>query len=428
MDKLVVTGGKTLEGTVAVSGAKNAVLPLLAATLLTDEPCGIERVPDLRDVNTMIRMMETLGVAVERRADGSIETRPEAGPGAGDTTVAPYELVKTMRASITVLGPLLAKRGEARVSFPGGCVFGPRPIDLHLQGLRALGAEIDVEAGYIEARGKLRGAEMYLGGPCGSTVTGTANVLMAAVLAEGRTVIDGAACEPEVTDLARFLVKMGASIEGIGSPRLTIEGVRELHGASHRVIGDRIEAGTFLVAGPLTGGDVTVTGVEPRRLRSVLEKMREIGIEIIEGDDFVRARSTGVLKSTEIVTLPFPGFPTDLQAQFMTLLSIADGISIVTEKIYPERFMHVAELHRMRAKIRKEGPNAIVIGTDRLSGAPVMASDLRASAALVLAGLVADGVTEIRRVYHIDRGYERIEEKLQGLGATVVRAKDSDGP
>jgi len=425
LDKLVVSGGRPLSGTVAVSGAKNAVLPLLAATLLTDEPCTIERVPALRDVNTMIRMMETLGVAVERRADGSLETRCVAN----EATVAPYELVKTMRASITVLGPLLAKRGEARVSFPGGCVFGPRPVDLHLRGLRALGAGIDIESGYIVARGsRLRGAEMYLGGPFGSTVTGTANVLMAAVLAEGRTVIDGAACEPEVADLARFLSAMGARIEGIDSPRLTIDGVPGLHGATHRVIGDRIEAGTFLVAGAITGGDVTVEGIEPRRLRAVLETMREIGIEITEGEDFIRARSTGTLRNTDVVTLPYPGFPTDLQAQFMALLALADGVSVVTEKIYPERFMHVAELMRMRAKIRKEGPSAIVIGTDRLSGAPVMASDLRASAALVLAGLVADGVTEVHRVYHIDRGYERIEEKLRGLGAEIERAVDDAAP
>jgi len=425
LDKFVVSGGRPLTGTVAVSGAKNAVLPLLAATILTDDPCTIERVPALRDVNTMVRMMETLGIAVERRADGCLETRCDSNTA----TVAPYELVKTMRASITVLGPLLAKRGEAKVSFPGGCVFGPRPVDLHIRGLRALGAEIDVESGYIIARAKkLRGAEMYLGGPYGSTVTGTANVLMAAVLAEGRSVIEGAACEPEVTDLARFLTSMGARIEGVGSPRLTVHGVPELHGASHRVIGDRIEAGTFLVAGPLTGGDVTVEGIEPGRLRAVLEILRDIGVEVTEGENFIRAKSTGTLRNTEIVTLPYPGFPTDLQAQFMAMLTLADGVSIVTEKIYPERFMHVSELMRMRAKIRKEGPNAIVIGTDRLSGAPVMASDLRASAALVLAGLVADGVTEIRRVYHIDRGYERIEEKLTALGAEISREVDSDAP
>jgi UDP-N-acetylglucosamine 1-carboxyvinyltransferase len=425
VDKLVVCGGKPLTGTVAVSGAKNAVLPLLAATLLTDEPCVIERVPNLRDVNTMIRMMETLGVGVERRADGALETRSEADAA----TTAPYELVKTMRASITVLGPLLAKRKRARVSFPGGCVFGPRPVDLHIKGLRALGAEIEIEEGYIVASAeKLRGAEMYLGGPFGSTVTGTANVLMAAVLAEGRTVIEGAACEPEVADLARFLTAMGARIEGIGSPRLTILGVPELHGARHTVIGDRIEAGTFLVAGPLTGGDVTVTGIGPSCLRAVLEKLREIGIEVTEGKDWIRARSTGALRNTEVVTLPYPGFPTDLQAQFMALLSLGDGVSVVTEKIYPDRFMHVAELMRMRAKIRKEGPNAIVIGTDRLSGAPVMASDLRASAALVLAGLVAEGKTEVRRVYHIDRGYERIEEKLSSLGADISREVDEAAP
>lgn len=425
MDKLVVTGGRTLAGSVSASGAKNAVLPILSATLLTEEPCVIEGAPALRDVNTAIRLLGTLGVAAERGGDGAISTTLLSE----DNATAPYDLVKTMRASITVLGPLLAKRGRARVSFPGGCVFGPRPIDLHVKGLRALGAEIDVEEGYIEARAKrLRGATMFLGGPFGSTVTGTANVLMAAVLAEGRSVIDGAACEPEVEDLARFLVAMGARIEGIGSPRLVVTGVEELHGARHRVIRDRIEAGTFLVAGAITGGDVEVTDVEPDHLRAVLEALREIGVVVEEGADRVRVRRDGPLRPAEIVTLPYPGFPTDLQAQFMALLSLAEGVSVVTEKVYPDRFMHVAELMRMRAKIRKEGPNAIIIGTDRLSGAPVMASDLRASAALVLAGLVAEGTTDVKRVYHIDRGYERIEERLRALGASIERATDPEAP
>ena len=425
MDKLVVTGGGRLSGEVAASGAKNAVLPILSATLLTDDPCVIEGAPALRDVNTTIRLLAGLGVGVERRDDGALETHLLSD----EMTTASYDLVKTMRASITVLGPLLAKRGRARVSFPGGCVFGPRPIDLHIKGLRALGADIDIEEGYIVAQAdRLRGATMYLGGPFGSTVTGTANVLMAAVLAEGTTVIDGAACEPEVTDLARFLVAMGARISGIGSPRLVIDGVDRLSGATHRVIRDRIEAGTFLVAGAITGGDVTVTGVDPDHLRAVLEKFREIGLHVEEGRERIRVRRDGPLACTEIVTLPYPGFPTDLQAQFMTMLTVAEGVSIVTEKVYPERFMHVAELMRMRARIRKEGPNAILIGMDRLSGAPVMASDLRASAALVLAGLVAEGVTDVKRVYHIDRGYERIEERLRALGASIERTEDPEGP
>ncbi|MHC4470547.1 MAG: UDP-N-acetylglucosamine 1-carboxyvinyltransferase [Planctomycetota bacterium] len=425
MDKLVVAEGPPLTGSVPVSGAKNAVLPILAATLLTDEPCVIEGAPNLRDVNTMIRMMERLGVQVERCDDGSLETRLLSD----DESEAPYELVKTMRASVTVLGPLLAKRGRARVSFPGGCVFGPRPVDLHIKGLRALGAEIDVSEGYILARaGRLEGTTMFLGGPFGSTVTGTANVLMAAVLAEGRTVIAGAACEPEMADLARFLVSMGARIEGIGSPQLVVDGVDRLGGARHRVIPDRIEAGTFLAAGAITGGDVTVTGIGAEHLRAVIDKLREIGLKVTEGEDRIRVAREGPLGNAEVVTLPYPGFPTDLQAQFMALLSIAEGVSVITEKIYPDRFMHVAELMRMRARIRKEGPNAIVIGTPWLSGAPVMASDLRASAALVLAGLVAKGTTDVKRVYHIDRGYERIEEKLRTLGADIRREEDPEAP
>ncbi len=425
MEKLVVEKSPPLSGVVPVSGAKNAVLPILAATLLTEEPCVIEGAPRLRDVATMIRLMETLGVMVEQRADGSLETRLLSE----ERSTAAYELVKTMRASINVLGPLLAKRGRARVSFPGGCAFGPRPIDLHLKGLRALGAEIDIREGYIVARAeRLRGAAMYLGGPFGSTVTGTANVMMAAVLAEGRTVIEGAACEPEIRDLAEFLNALGARIRGMGTPRLTIDGVDRLGGTTHRVIPDRIEAGTYLAAGAVTGGDVTVKGVAPGTLRSVLDVLREIGLSVTEGEDWIRVRRAGRLRNTDIVTLPYPGFPTDLQAQFMALLAVAEGVSVVTEKIYPDRFMHVAELARMRARIRKEGATAIVVGTRRLSGAPVMASDLRASAALVIAGLVAEGTTEVKRIYHIDRGYERIEEKLTALGARIVRREDPEAP
>jgi UDP-N-acetylglucosamine 1-carboxyvinyltransferase len=425
MDKLVVREGPPLRGEIPISGAKNAVLPILAAALLTDDPCTIEGTPALRDVATMTELMGELGVPVERESGGILRT----GPVPDAPALAPYNLVKKMRASITVLGPLVAKRGEARVSFPGGCSFGARPVDLHLKGLQALGAEIDVREGYIEARAeRLEGARMYLGGPCGSTVTGTANVMMAATLAEGTTVIEGAACEPEVADLARFLIAMGARIGGIGSPRLVVQGVDRLHGARHRVIPDRIEAGTFLVAGAVTGGDVTVTGIRPDLLLAVLQKLSEIGVSVEEGEDRIRVRARSALQNAEIVTLPYPGFPTDLQAQFMVPLCLAEGVSVITERIYPERFMHVAELLRMRAKIRREGPNAIIIGIPYLSGAHVMASDLRASAALVLAGLVARGETHIHRVYHIDRGYERIEEKLGALGARISREDDPDAP
>jgi UDP-N-acetylglucosamine 1-carboxyvinyltransferase len=425
MDKLVVSQGPPLTGTVAVSGAKNAVLPILAATLLTDDECVIEGAPDLKDVATMCRLMGNLGVAVTRREDGALVTRP-GGSGSCD---ADYDIVRTMRASITVLGPLLAKRGEAVVSFPGGCNIGPRPIDLHIRGLRALGAGIEVEEGYLVAKaGRLTGATLFLGGPFGSSVTGTANVLMAAALAEGRTVIESAACEPEVVDLARFLVRMGARIRGVGSPRIEVEGVRKLRGASWRVIPDRIEAGTLLVAAAITGGDVTVTGASAGMLTGVLQTLREIGVSVEEGPSFIRAFRSGPLKPAQFVTLPYPGFPTDLQAQFMALLCLADGISVITEKIYPERFLHVAELLRLRAHIIREGPSAIVVGVPWLSGAKVMASDLRASAALVLAGLVARGRTEVKRIYHLDRGYERLEEKLRALGANVVREPDPESP
>ncbi|MCX5676306.1 MAG: UDP-N-acetylglucosamine 1-carboxyvinyltransferase, partial [Planctomycetota bacterium] len=331
----------------------------------------------------------------------------------------------TMRAGICVLGPLVARRGKAEVSLPGGCAIGDRPVDLHLKGLRALGARLDVRHGYVVGASKrLRGAEMYLGGPFGSSVTGTANVLMAAVLARGTTVIDCAACEPEVQDLARLLVKMGADIQGIGSPRLLIEGVERLSGAEHTVIPDRIEAGTFLVAAAATGGDVTVEGARWNDLFSLVHLLREAGAEVEHFDDTVHIRAPRRLRSVDVTTLPFPGFPTDLQAQTMAMLTVADGISVVTEKIYPDRFRHVAELTRMGAAIRKEGPAAVVHGPQKLSGAHVMASDLRASAALVIAALVAEGKTVIHRVYHLDRGYERLEKKLNRLGARIRRIKE----
>ena len=419
MDRILIQGGRPLMGEVEVSGAKNSVLPILAAALLTDEEVVIHRVPRLRDVDTQCRILEALGARVLHDDDANvIRVRSDNE----DLVTAPYDLVKTMRASICVLGPLLAKRGRAKVSMPGGCVFGVRPIDLHLRGLEALGAHIEIRSGYIEAEAeRLRGTTLFLGGSFGSSVLGTANVLMAAVLAEGDTVIENAAQEPEVVDLCDCLVAMGAHIEGIGSHCLKIAGVDRLHGAEHQVIPDRIEAGTFLIGGAMTGGDVTLRGLEPNLLLALFEKLREVGARLdIEGDR-VRVRGGEALGPCEITTLPYPGFPTDLQAQMMALLSVADGMSMINEKVYPDRFIHVAELLRMGAHIRKEGPQAIITGVPRLSGAPVMASDLRGSAALVLAGLVADGETEVHRVYHIDRGYERIDDKLRALGAQVRR-------
>jgi UDP-N-acetylglucosamine 1-carboxyvinyltransferase len=423
LDKFVIQGGVALRGDVEVGTAKNSVLPLLAATLLTRDSCRIIDAPRLRDVDTMLKILGELGVESTRGEDGSITTRV-----VDETKVeAPYELVKTMRASVCVLGPLLGRRRRARVSFPGGCVFGQRPVDLHLKGFEALGADIDIDRGYIVADGaRLHGAPMYLGGAFGPTVTGTANVLMAAVLAEGTTLIEMAACEPEVQDLAHFLVKMGADVRGIGTPTLEIHGVGELHGAEYRPVPDRIEAGTFLAAAAITSGHVTVRGCRPDHLRVVIERLQAIGCKVETGPDWVSCARRGPLRAADITTLAYPGFPTDLQAQFMATLCLADGVSVVTEKIYPERFMHVSELHRMRARVRKEGNCAIVHGIDYLSGAEVMASDLRASAALVLAGLVAEGETEVRRVYHMDRGYERMEKKLERLGARIRRAEDVD--
>ncbi len=421
MARVVVEGGVSLRGTVTVSGAKNAALPIMAATLLSRGPSILKRVPMLRDIETMGEILRGLGVETERMSDGSIrcETKDES------TVLAPYDLVSTMRGSICVLGPLLARRKRAKVSLPGGCVLGLRPIDLHLKGLRALGARIEVEHGYLVAEAEeLRGAEIYLGGQFGSTVLGTANVLMAATVARGTTVIDYAACEPEVQDLATFLVKMGAKIEGIGTPRLVVEGVDSLSGAEHTVIPDRIEAGTFMIAAAITRGDVLVDQCRGDHLTAVIDKLQEVGVRVERKNGTIRVNANARPRATEITTHTYPGLPTDLQAQFMAMLSVADGMSIVSEKIYPDRFMHAAELNRMGADIRKDGPNAIVQGMSTLSGAEVMASDLRASAALVLAGLVARGKTEVHRVYHIDRGYERIERKFQDLGARIWREDD----
>jgi len=422
MDKFIIKGDKLLQGTVNISGSKNAALPILAATLLSNEKCLIKGVPMLRDVETLMQILRALGVSVERKANGDIETLVTDE----SNCVAQYELVKTMRASVCVLGPLIAKRKYAKVSLPGGCVIGVRPIDLHEKGLRLLGADIDYQHGYLIARTKgLKGCEMYLGGTFGSTVTGTANVLMAAVLAKGKTVIENAACEPEVQDLTLFLSKMGAKIKGIGTHHLEIEGVRHLKGATHTVIPDRIETGTFIAAGALVGKNITIKNCRLDHLSAVIDNYAQMGVNVERiSNTECRVRRVKTLRPLDITTLPYPGFPTDMQAQTMVMLTLADGISVVTERIYPDRFMHVAELNRMGAGIRKEGSYAVIQGRSHLSGAPVMASDLRASAAMVLAGLVATGTTEIQRVYHIDRGYEKIEAKLNALGADIQRVSD----
>ncbi|MBL7140442.1 MAG: UDP-N-acetylglucosamine 1-carboxyvinyltransferase [Planctomycetes bacterium] len=419
MDALIITGGRRLTGKVRAGGAKNAALPIMATSILADGPLVLRGVPDLADIRTMARLLGLLGVKVERKRGGTMVLQ---SAGRSPKNRAPYDIMRTMRAGICVLGPLVARRGAAEVSLPGGCAIGDRPVDLHLKGLRALGARLEVEHGYIVGScQRLRGAEMYLGGPFGSSVTGTANVLMAAVLAEGTTVIDAAACEPEVQDLAHVLVKMGATIEGIGSPRLVVEGVDRLHGCEHRVIPDRVEAGTYLVAGAATRGDVTVDGARWDDLFALVNTLREMGADVERLDGTIRVSARRRLASIDVTTLPFPGFPTDLQAQMMAALTVADGISVVTEKIFPDRFMHVAELGRMGARIRKQGNAAVVHGTEQLSGAPVMASDLRASAALVVAGLMAEGKTTISRIYHLDRGYEGLERKLRSLGGRIRR-------
>ncbi len=423
MDKIVIQGGVPLNGTVPVYGAKNAALPILFATLLSQGRSVIHGVPFLRDVHSTMLILRELGMASERRKDGAIEVIAEDE----SRYTAPWDLVRKMRASVCVLGPLLARRGHARVSLPGGCIFGPRPIDLHLKGLKALGARIRIEHGYVVARAeKLTGATVFLGGPYGSTVLGTANIMMAATLAEGTTVIECAACEPEISDLADFLNAMGARIRGGGTPRVEIEGVKELEGTEFRIIPDRIEASTFLVAGAMTGGEVIVEGARVEHLSAAVDVLQRMGVQVSAENHSVRVRGGIPAKAVDVTTLPYPGFPTDLQAQIMSYLAIADGMSVITEKIYPDRFIHISELVRMGANIRKEGPSAIISGVRKLSGAPVMASDLRASASLILAGLVANGITEIHRIYHLDRGYERIEKRLAQLGAMIRRESDED--
>jgi UDP-N-acetylglucosamine 1-carboxyvinyltransferase len=407
---------------VRVSGSKNGALPILAATLLVDGPCVLRNVPKLTDVLNLLRILQRLGVHHEWREDGSLEIE------AKDKTlyVAPYDLVRTMRASFVVLGPLWARRGVASVSYPGGCVFGHRPVDLHLKGLAQIGGQIDTADGYVTISGTPCGGMAFLGGNMGSTVLGTANVLMAATLAKGTSYIECAAMEPEIEDLCNFLNACGARISGIGSHLLVVEGVETLRGCEWSMIPDRIEAGTFLCGAILTNSDVRVEGANPMHLMAVIDRLRAAGAEFECGKDYVRvlSRANPRLKAVDMTTLPYPGFPTDLQAQFMALMAMADGVSVITEKVYPERFIHTAELQRLGARIRREGPSAIIEGAEDLRGAPVMASDLRASASLVLAGLVARGHTDVRRVYHIDRGYERIEQKLQAMGADIERISD----
>jgi len=418
MDQLRVEGGKPLRGEVQIGGSKNATLPIMTASLLAGQPVTLTNAPNLQDIRTMAAVLQILGTKVTL-GDRSITIDPSGFSKAE----IPYDVVRKMRASVYVLGPMLARLGQARVSLPGGCAIGPRPIDLHIKGLRALGADLQLRHGYIEADGRqgLRGSEMWLEGPSGSSVGATCNVVMAAVLARGTTVIHAAALEPEVSELGNFLVMLGAKIDGVGTSTLTIEGVESLGGGDYHITSDRIEAGTYLVAGAMTGGDVRVTDCRPDHLRIVLEKLAEVGAEITVEDNGIRVRGGDLHQPIAIRTLPYPGFPTDMQAQFTSMLAIVPGVSMVTETIYPDRFIHVAELDRMGANIKVHAGTATITGVKSLSAAPVMASDLRASAALVLAGLIAKGTTHVLRLYHIDRGYEAIEKKLSALGAVVER-------
>ena len=421
MDSIVVRGGRRLQGEVVISGAKNSALPVLISSLLTAEPCSYQNIPDLRDIHTTLRLLTGLGVKIQRESPSNWTGQLTLRADTITKLEASYNLVKTMRASFLVLGPLLSRFGEAQVSTPGGCAIGTRPVDLHLKGLTRMGANIELVHGYVQAKAKrLTGARIYLDLP---SVGATENLMMAATLAKGTTVIDNAAKEPEVVELASVLNKMGAKVDGAGSDTLTIEGVEVLGGVSHRLITDRIEAGTFMVAAALTEGEVVVRGARLDHLDSFLTKLKETGVTLASVGDGVKVKGSGGGKSVDIVTLPYPGFPTDLQAQMMVLMAVADGVSVITENIFENRFMHAQELDRMGANIRLEGNRAIVKGVQSLSGAAVMATDLRASVSLVLAGLVAKGATEISRVYHLDRGYEHIEQKLSGLGADIERVQ-----
>ena len=432
MEKMVIEGGNPLHGKFRVNGAKNAALPIMAACLLLKGTSKLKGIPDLTDVKTLCLILNELGVDTKRYQDSTLEITVKEEKN----ITAPYDLVRTMRASICVLGPLLGKRGMAKVSIPGGCSIGSRPIDIHVKGIEALGAKVDSKDGYIIATGnKLKGCEIYLGGPYGSTVLGTCNVMMAAVLGDGRTIIENAACEPEVQDLANFLNKAGAKISAIGESNLVIDGVEELRGIEYEIIPDRIEAGTIMIAGAITGGRIELENDAFCYLASVIDKLREAGVDIQEttSDSLTTERvnnskciikSNGNIKPVNITTLAYPGMPTDMQAQFTALLSIANGTSIITERIFPHRFMHVAELNRMGANIRNDDAIAIINGVSSLYGTTVMASDLRASASLIVAGLAAKGITEIRRLYHIDRGYEKLENRLTNLGAKIWREKE----
>ncbi len=416
MDQILIHGGRRLTGEVRTSGAKNAALPILASTILGGGECALSNMPSVVDVLTMGKLLRMLGIAVAQEGEHTVVDAQTIA-----STEAPYDLVRTMRASVLVLGPLVARMGEAKVSLPGGCAIGSRPVNFHLAGLEKMGASVEIEHGYIRATARrLRGDRIYFDIP---SVTGTENLMMAAVLAEGTTVLENAAKEPEITDLAEFLVKRGARIAGAGTDMITIEGVTELHGAEHDVIPDRIEAGTYLAAGAITGGEISVERCRPEHMEPLLMKLRESGVELREEKERVHLKMQGRLKGTNVRTSPHPGFPTDMQAQFVALMAVAEGTSVVTETIFESRFMHVEELRRMGADIRVEGNRVVITGKERLTGAPVMASDLRASAGLIVAGLAAEGTTEVSRVYHLDRGYERLEDKFKALGARIERRK-----
>jgi UDP-N-acetylglucosamine 1-carboxyvinyltransferase len=420
MDKIVIEGGRKLKGDVKISGSKNAALPILAATLLTDEPCVIKNVPRLRDTMTMLKLLKSLGKNVDYD-DHIVKISTKEATGC----VADYKLVSTMRGSFCVLGPLLAKLKKARVSMPGGCIIGIRPVDLHIKGLKALGAKISMESGYITAVAKrLQGNTVYLGGVFGSSVLGTDNVMMAATLAKGETVIESAACEPEVEDLANFLAAMGADIKGQGSPRITIRGVKKLKGATFEIGPDRIEAGTYILAAVATQSTIKLHNVNYSHLLALIDALKDAGVDFTLDKKTIKVICRKKIKPVNVTTHTYPGFPTDLQAQFTTLMAITPGVSLIIDKIFPDRFMHIAELNRMGANIRRDGNTAIVEGVKCLYGAPIMASDLRASAALVIAGLAAKGKTEIHRIYHLERGYEDMDTKLSEIGAQIYRVKE----
>ncbi len=418
MDRFVIQGGNKLSGTVKISGSKNAALPIISASILGTGKTVLHNIPDVKDIRTLIKILEYMGAGVRFE-----KNTLEIDPSGICRYTAPYEFVSTMRGSVCLLGPLLAKYGQAKFSMPGGCVIGSRPIDLHIKGLKRLGVEVLTEEGYVvgKAAGRLKGGTIFLGGNFGSSVLATANIMSAATMAKGETLIEFASAEPEIVDLALFLKKMGAKVYGEGSHRLRIEGVKKLKGVEYSIIPDRIEAGTYILAGYMTGSGIKVKNFVPGHLFSFLDKMEETGVSFRTGRNFLETVPSGRWKSIDLITLPYPGFPTDLQAQMMAFLTLADGISTVTEKVFPERFIHVGELNRLGANITLDGAKAVIRGVEKLTGAQTMASDLRASAAMVLAGLAAEGETEVSRIYHLDRGYEKFENKLRALGAKIKR-------